>query len=74
MKLSKRFMCLTLIAVVISISTIAYIDSVQSKVAPTTPQQVVKTGTIGCLQHADTSGPVTLECAFGLHADDDGWF
>lgn len=31
-------------------------------------------GEIVCLPHRDTSGPQTLECAYGLHADDDNYY
>lgn len=33
-------------------------------------EQVTKSGTFGCLSHKDTSGPQTMECAFGLTTDD----
>lgn len=33
-------------------------------------QEVSYTGTIVCLPHKDTSGPVTLECAYGLQTSD----
>lgn len=34
-----------------------------------TPQQVTLSGTYECLPHADTTGPQTEECAFGLRTD-----
>jgi hypothetical protein len=33
-------------------------------------QEVTLEGTSVCLPHKDTSGPITLECAFGLKTDD----
>lgn len=35
-----------------------------------TPQNVTLSGTYVCLPHLDTTGPQTMECAFGLKADD----
>lgn len=35
-----------------------------------TPQQVTLSGAYVCLPHADTSGPQTEECAFGLQTDE----
>jgi hypothetical protein len=32
------------------------------------------TGTYVCLPHRDTSGPTTLECAFGLQTDDGSYY
>lgn len=47
------------------------VDRVVPPVAPDTSptsfgQQVTITGEVTCLPHKDTSGPVTLECAFGI--------
>ncbi len=33
---------------------------------PAAPKQVTVSGEIICLPHKDTSGPQTMECAFGL--------
>lgn len=35
-----------------------------------TTEEVAYTGTSVCLPHAHTSGPTTMECAFGLRTDD----
>ncbi len=35
-----------------------------------TPQNVTLAGTFECLPHKDTSGPQTMECAFGFRTDD----
>ncbi len=35
-----------------------------------TPQNVTLSGTYVCLPHLDTSGPQTMECAFGFKTDD----
>lgn len=44
--------------------------------ATTTPDPTLVTiiGDTTCLPHKDTSGPVTLECAYGLLADDGRYF
>lgn len=34
------------------------------------PRQVTLSGSTVCLPHRDTSGPQTMECAFGLKTDD----
>lgn len=38
------------------------------------PQNVTLSGTYGCLPHMDTSGPQTMECAFGIQADNGDWY
>lgn len=37
---------------------------------PEAPRQVTLSGTSVCLPHRDTSGPQTMECAFGLKSED----
>jgi hypothetical protein len=37
---------------------------------PDVPQEATLDGEVVCLPHKDTSGPQTLECAFGLKTDD----
>ena len=41
---------------------------------PVEPYQTTLTGTYICLPHTDTSGPQTLECAFGLHTADNKYY
>lgn len=41
---------------------------------PVAPRQVSLTGTSVCLPHRDTSGPQTMECAFGLKTDDGSFY
>ncbi len=55
---------------VISLITILYKFSTRPSMPPT-PHQGSITGAIECLPHKNTSGPQTLECAFGLRGDDD---
>ncbi len=40
------------------------------EVLDATPQNVTLSGTFECLPHKDTSGPQTMECAFGFRTDD----
>jgi hypothetical protein len=39
-----------------------------------TPQNATLSGTYTCLPHVDTSGPQTMECAFGLKTDDGDYY
>lgn len=39
-----------------------------------TPKDVTLSGTYTCLPHMDTSGPQTMECAFGLKTDDGDYY
>lgn len=39
-----------------------------------TPYNVTLSGTYVCLPHLDTKGPQTMECAFGLQADDGNYY
>lgn len=39
-----------------------------------TPRAATLSGTYGCLPHANTSGPQTMECAFGLKTDDGAYY
>ena len=38
------------------------------------PRRLLLTGMVTCLPHRDTSGPVTMECAIGLEADDGKYY
>lgn len=42
--------------------------------APASQIQTTLTGESVCLPHKDTSGPQTLECAFGLRTDDNRYY
>lgn len=39
-----------------------------------TPQNATLSGTYTCLPHADTTGPQTEECAFGIHTDEGDYY
>ena len=39
-----------------------------------TPQNVTLSGSFTCLPHMDTTGPQTMECAFGMKTDDGEYY
>jgi hypothetical protein len=41
---------------------------------PEAPYQLTAYGKMTCLPHKDTSGPTTLECAYGLDASEGNYF
>ncbi len=59
-----------LIAVLVSAAIIAVVLMATRTQAPASQVQTTLTGESVCLPHKDTSGPQTLECAFGLRTDD----
>lgn len=66
----------TIISVLIIVATflVGYVilrsaKDIEAPLDPT-PQQATLSGTYVCLPHADTTGPQTEECAFGLKTDD----
>jgi hypothetical protein len=48
-------------------------DTPKKDIDPT-PQNVTLTGTYTCLPHLDTKGPQTMECAFGLQAENGDYY
>lgn len=66
--------------VVILVAVAAYFLFIKSPTTETpqdldpTPQSVTLSGTYVCLPHADTTGPQTEECAFGLQTDDGEYY
>jgi len=58
-----------LAAAVIAI-TVVLVANTQKQTPPISADFSVS-GQMVCLPHKDTSGPQTLECAYGLRADDD---
>ncbi len=59
------------LAIIVIITTILLVARVQ---APAAGTQVRLSGEIVCLPHKNTGGPQTLECAYGLHTDDNRYF
>jgi len=62
-----------LLGVALIIFFFTYAPVGQEEGAPETsyePVRMTLTGAYLCLPHVDTSGPQTLECAFGLQTDD----
>lgn len=43
-------------------------------ITPPATEQVVFEGEVVCLPHRDTSGPTTLECAYGVKTDDGKYY
>lgn len=43
-------------------------------IVDTAPQNVTLSGTYECLPHSDTTGPQTMECAFGLKTDSGDYY
>ena len=64
----------TLYSIVVVGIAIVYLGIAQRLHAPTTTEGTVTiTGSLGCLPHKG-SGPHTMECAYGLKADDGSWY
>ncbi len=63
---------IAIVVLVLGVSMYRYLYPTSKKLAPApiekavTPQQITVTGKVICLPHKDTSGPQTLECAFGI--------
>jgi hypothetical protein len=60
------------IAVLVAIAaatTLYKSDSITVAPLDATPQPVTLSGTYTCLPHLDTTGPQTMECAFGIQTD-----
>lgn len=62
-----------IVAAVIVAVTVALVARMQ-KQTPSTTANFSVSGEMVCLPHKDTSGPQTLECAYGLRADDDRYY
>lgn len=45
-----------------------------TQVPDATPKNVTLSGTYVCLPHADTTGPQTMECAFGIKTDEGEYY
>jgi hypothetical protein len=65
------------LGVVIILAGVVFVYGSKDKVEPLTPldlNQTSFTGEFVCLPHKNTDGPQTMECAFGLKADDGNYF
>jgi hypothetical protein len=62
--------------VVVVVAGLMYQTVPEETVAPLdpTPTPVTLSGTYVCLSHADTTGPQTEECAFGIQTDDGEYY
>ncbi len=65
-----------LITLLIVLSVVIFVPLYPSKNQPldATPQNITISGTYTCLPHIDTTGPQTMECAFGIKADDGTYY
>ncbi len=68
----KTLFDIAIVAAVVVAGFIAYVSmpAKNAEQLDATPQNVTLSGTYTCLPHLNTSGPQTLECAFGLKTDD----
>lgn len=57
-----------------TIIALAFLLKVMTNPTPQPQTAFTVTGTAVCLPHKDTSGPTTLECAFGLQGDDGRYY
>ena len=77
---SKHKKLLLIIFLFILLGGLAYLlYSAKEAEAPTEPAvteryRATLTGTYVCLPHKDTSGPQTLECAFGIKTDEGDYY
>lgn len=69
-KILARILLLAIIAVASFYALNAYIyDVKQGDPSDVSRYRGTLTGEVVCLPHADTDGPTTLECAFGMRTD-----
>jgi hypothetical protein len=62
------------VAILLTAIVVVAIQSRSSVQAPSSKDTVVIKGTAMCLPHKDTSGPQTMECAFGLKAENGQYY
>ncbi len=72
MILKNKNILIPLVVIVVCIIAFVLINPKPKAVVPldSTPQNVTLSGTYTCLPHLNTSGPQTMECAFGIKTDD----
>lgn len=73
--MSTRNLVLLLIPLVLLAGLLLYLKPVMSEPAApidTVPTRLEIIGIFTCLPHRDTTGPQTMECAFGLREDGTG--
>lgn len=68
-KLLAYCVLVTLLVLIATLVTIIFITR-QNPPSSASVSQISVRGTVICLPHKDTSGPQTLECAFGLRTND----
>jgi len=74
-KIERRHLVAACVVVVLLAAAVVAITAAlvarTQKQTPATTANFSVSGEMICLPHKDTSGPQTLECAYGLQADDD---
>jgi hypothetical protein len=74
----KRFLLASAVVVgftlIVISATVILVSVLQTPHVSTSGTNVVISGQVACLPHKDASGPHTLECALGLHSDDNRYY
>jgi len=74
----KRFLLASAVVVLFTVAvvgvTVVLTNSLQSSRDAADGTDVIISGEITCLPHKNTGGPQTLECALGLHSDDNRYY
>jgi hypothetical protein len=74
----KKFLFASTIIVAFALAvvgvTLVLVNTFQTQQVALDGTKVVISGEVACLPHKDTSGPQTLECALGLHSDDNRYY
>lgn len=74
----KKFLLGSAIVIVFTLvvvgAALMLANALQTQRVITNGTKVIVSGEVACLPHKDISGPQTLECAVGLHSDDDRFY
>jgi hypothetical protein len=71
----RNIIAVTLLIFVTALAFLALFNLVSLNASnPQMASYTTVTGNLTCLPHKDTSGPTTLECAFGLKGDDGRYY
>ncbi len=68
---NKTTITIIVIIVVVLVGVLAFNYKKVAKAPTGIPSQIIVSGVGECLPHRNTSGPQTMECAFGLAVDQD---
>lgn len=74
----KRFLFASTIIVAFALAvvgvTLVLVNTFHAPPVPTNGTNVIISGEVACLPHKNATGPQTLECALGLHSDDNRYY